>query len=212
MCADVLNLSSQIKNIENIGVDYLHIDIMDGQFVPNLTFGPSIVNAIKKSSIVPLDLHLLLERPRVIIRSLDFNENDIVTFHFESKESVMENVAFIKQRHAKVGLALNPDTSIFEVKKFLPYVDVILLMLIVPGFSGSTLIHGIMEKVLETRTFLDSLGYTSIEIEVDGSVSGDRAMYMKKLGASIFVGGTAGIFKEHIDIKDSIRDFYKKIV
>jgi ribulose-phosphate 3-epimerase len=211
MCADLIDLRNQISQIEQVGVDYFHLDIMDASFVPNLTFGPDTVNAIKQSTMVPLDIHLLMEHPRVIIRSLDIKEHDIVSIHSECKESVMENAAFIKQKNARFGLALNPDTSIDEVRKYLPYVDVILLMLIVPGFSGTPMIRGMMDKVGETREYLDEHGYKDIEIEVDGSVSAERAKYMKALGASIFVGGTAGIFKKDIPFSKTISDFYNSI-
>ena len=193
MCADLLNLEYEIRKLEENGVDYLHIDLMDATFVPNLTFGPDIVNAIRRTTKIPLDIHLLMEHPRVIIRSMNIQKGDIVTIHSECKESIMENVAFIKQKGAKFGLALNPDTSIEEVHKYLPYVDVILLMLIVPGFAGSMMIHGMMEKVGETYKYLNSSKFDNIEISVDGSVSSERAKYMRELGASIFVGGTAGI-------------------
>ena len=146
MCADLLNLEYEIRKLEENGVDYLHIDLMDATFVPNLTFGPDIVNAIRRTTKIPLDIHLLMEHPRVIIRSMNIQKGDIVTIHSECKESIMENVAFIKQKGAKFGLALNPDTSIEEVHKYLPYVDVILLMLIVPGFAGSMMIHGMIDK------------------------------------------------------------------
>ena len=211
MCADLLNLEKEIKILENGGVDYFHIDIMDGHFVPNLTFGPDLVNSIRKISNIPLDIHLLLDHPRVIIRSLDILPNDIVSIHSECHESIMENVAFVKQKGAKFGLALNPDTEIEEVKKYLPYVDIILLMLIVPGFAGSTLIHGIMNKVKHTREILDSMGYDNIEISVDGSVSQDRAEYMKSLGANIFVGGTAGLYIAGKDLNDTLVRFKKRI-
>ena len=112
---------------------------MDAIFVPNLTFGPDVVNSIRKITNLPLDIHLLMEHPRVVVRSMDIREGDIVSIHSECKESIMENAAFIKQKKAQFGLALNPDTSIEEVKKYLPYVDVILLMLIVPGFAGSSI-------------------------------------------------------------------------
>ena len=145
--ANLVNLERDIQLLEENGVDYLHIDIMDAIFVPNLTFGPDVVNSIRKITNLPLDIHLLMEHPRVVVRSMDIREGDIVSIHSECKESIMENAAFIKQKKAQFGLALNPDTSIEEVKKYLPYVDVILLMLIVPGFAGSSMIHGIMEKV-----------------------------------------------------------------
>lgn len=211
MCSDLLNLEKEIKDLEESGVDYLHIDIMDGHFVPNLTFGPDIVNAIHKISKLPLDIHMLLEYPRIIIRSLEIKSGDIVSIHSECKESIMENVAFIKQKDAYFGLALNLDTEIEEVKKYLPYTDVILLMLIVPGFAGSTLIHGIMDKVHRTRQFLDKYGYDNIKISVDGSVSHERASYMKSNGADIFVGGTKGIFRTGYSIPESVAHFKKSI-
>ena len=170
MCADLLDLKKDIKILEKGKVDYVHIDIMDAHFVPNLTFGPDIVNMCRQVTSLPLDIHLLMNHPRVVIRSMDIGEKDIVSIHSECKESIMENVAFVKQKGARFGLALNPDTEIEEVKKYLPYVDIILLMLIVPGFAGSTLIHGIMDKVGRTRAFLDASGYDNIEISVDGSV------------------------------------------
>lgn len=211
MCADLMNIEHEIRLLEKNYVDYLHIDIMDGQFVPNLTFGPDFVNSLRRITTIPLDIHLLMEHPRVIVRSLHIKEGDIVTIHSECKESIMENVAFIKQKGAKFGLALNPDTSIEEVKKYLPYVDTILLMLIVPGFAGSMMIHGMMEKVGQTRSFLDENGFDNIEISVDGSVSAERAMYMKNQGASIFVGGTAGIFIKSKDLNETILVFKDSI-
>ena len=211
MCADLLHLEKDIKIYERTGVDYVHIDVMDSKFVPNLTFGPDIVNAVKQITNIPIDIHLLMENPRVIVRSLNFSEGDIVTIHAECKESIMENVAFIKQKGARFGLALNPDTTIDEVKKYLPYIDVILLMLIVPGFAGSKMIHGMMDKVDETRLYLDKYGYDNIEISVDGSVSQERARIMKGKGASIFVGGTAGIYLKGKDICHTIRSFKEMI-
>ncbi|MCM1070479.1 MAG: ribulose-phosphate 3-epimerase [Bacteroides sp.] len=211
MCADLLNLDKNIRALEDGGVDFLHIDIMDAHFVPNLTFGPDVVNLIRKTTNIPLDIHLLMNHPRVIIRSMDIRESDMVSIHAECKESIMENVAFVKQKGARFGLALNPDTEIDEVKKYLPYVDVILLMLIVPGFAGSTLIHGIIEKVRRTREFLDEHGYSNVEISVDGSVSKERAKAMKELGADIFVGGTKGLFKTGEPLEDAIRTFREYI-
>lgn len=204
MCADLLNLGKEVHTYERTGVDYIHVDMMDSKFVPNLTFGPDVVNAIKNTTTIPLDIHLLMNSPRAIIRSLRIGEGDIVTIHAECKESIMENVAFVKQAGARFGLALNPDTTIEEVKKYLPYVDVILLMLIVPGFAGSKMIHGMMQKVDDTRAYLNSHGYTNIEISVDGSVSRDRAQILKSKGASIFVGGTAGIYEKGRDINETI--------
>lgn len=211
MCADLMNMEHDVRVLEKNNVDYLHVDIMDSTFVPNLTFGPDFVNSLRKTTNIPFDIHLLMERPRVIIRSMNIKEGDIVTIHSECKENIMENAVFIKQKGARFGLALNPDTSIEKVKKYLPYVDVVLLMLIIPGFAGNQILHGIMEKVDYTKRFLHKHGYHNIEIGVDGSVSCERAKYMKGLGASIFVGGTAGVFRQDKNLDTAIVEFYKSI-
>ena len=211
MCADLLELGNQIKELEANTVDYLHLDIMDSVFVPNITFGIDTVNTIKKNTILPLDIHLLVDKPSRILRSLEYGKDDYVTIHAECTERIMENVAFIKQRGAKFGLALNPDTTIEEVSKYLPYIDMITIMLIVPGFAGSTLIHGIMEKVRQTRLFLDNNGYKDIIIEVDGSVSMERARVLLEYGASMFVCGTASIFKNDGKLAQNIENFRRVI-
>ena len=211
MCADLMNIEKQVRFLEEARIDYLHIDIMDAHFVPNLTFGPDFVNQLRRITSLPFDVHLLMDRPRLIIRSLDLRPGDIVSIHSECQESILENVAFVKQKGASFGLALNPDTTIEEVQKYLRYVDVVLLMMIVPGFSGSAMINGILDKVADTKAFLKTHRFDNICIEVDGSVSCERAKLLKELGASIFVGGTSGIFLHNDSIIDAVKRFRKVI-
>lgn len=211
MCADLMNIEKQVRLLEEARVDYLHIDIMDAHFVPNLTFGPDFVNQLRGITSLPFDVHLLMDRPRLIIRSLDLQPGDIVSIHSECQESILENVAFVKQKGASFGLALNPDTTIEEVQKYLRYVDVVLLMMIVPGFSGSAMINGILDKVADTKAFLKTHRYDNICIEVDGSVSCERAKLLKGLGASIFVGGTSGIFLYNDSINNAVKRFREVI-
>lgn len=211
MCADLLKLGDQIDELEAAGVDYLHLDVMDSVFVPNITLGIDTVNQIKKYTKLPLDIHLLVDRPSRIICSLNFGEGDFVTIHSECSERIIENIAFIKQKGAFFGLALNPDTMIEEVKKYLPYIDMINVMLIVPGFAGSTPIHGILEKVKSARKYLDENGYKEIIIEVDGSVNGERAKILRGYGVSMFVCGTSSVFKKDSAFKYTV-DLFRKYI
>lgn len=203
MCADLLDLGTQIEQLELAGIDYLHVDIMDNAFVPNITFGFDAIRAIRRKATLPLDIHLLVRRPADMIHFLELREGDILTIHAECDCGIMESAAFVRQKFARFGIALNPETPISKIEKYIPYVDVILLMLIVPGFSGSTMIHGIMDKVAETRVFLDNLGRNDVEISVDGSVSPEKGRYMSSLGASIFVGGTAGLFRRDMPLLEA---------
>lgn len=207
MCADLLNLESQIKELEFSGVDFLHLDVMDSSFVPNITFGIDTINQIKKVTKLPLDIHLLIQKPSTVIRSINLSDGDFVTIHAECSERIIENVAYIKQKGGKFGLALNPDTNIEEIEKYLPYVDMVNIMLIVPGFAGSSIIHGILEKVKDMRIFLDSKNYHDVIIEVDGSVSYERASILKSYGATMFVCGTASIFKKNEPFSETVKKF-----
>jgi ribulose-phosphate 3-epimerase len=211
MCANLLNLEKDIRLLESLQVDYLHIDIMDADFVPNITFGIDTVNRMREITTIPFDIHLLVNYPLPIIRSLQICETDIVTIHKECKDNIMDNIAFIKKQKAKFGIALNPETQIEEIYQYLPYLDTILLMLIIPGFAGSTMIHGIMDKIAYANQYLLTHKYENIEIAVDGSVSCEKAIQMKQLGASIFVGGTTAIFREGKTLQETVENFYKVV-
>lgn len=211
MCADLLNLQRDIQRLEKANVDYLHIDMMDAHFVPNLTFGIDTLMAMRRATKIPMDIHLLMDYPHTVIRYIDIQPGEIVSIHAECKDQIIEHAGYVKLKGGLFGLVLNPTTQIEEVQKYLPYIDVITLMLIIPGFAGSTMIHGIMEKVKHTREFLDKHNYEHIQISVDGSVSKERAQYMAGLGANIFVGGTAGVFIKDRSIEETIPEFYQAL-
>lgn len=211
MCANLMNLCRDIRTLEECGADYLHMDIMDAAFVPNLTFGPDFVSAMHSVTSLPLDIHLLMERPSVIVRILDIRSGDIVSIHCECGDDIAELADFVRGKGARFGLALNPDTPVEAVEEYLPTVDVVLLMLIAPGFAGRSMVDGIMEKVAVVRRYLDTHGFTDIEVSVDGSVSCERAAYMCGLGASIFVGGTAGIFRKGMSLYETVPAFKESL-
>ncbi len=211
MCGNLLHLADDIKIYERSDVDYIHIDIMDAHFVRNLTFGPDIVNAVKKETDIPLDVHLLVEHPLTVLHNLAVSEGDMVVIHAEGKEDIGKCLEVIRSKGARSGLALNPDTDIRDVAAYLPELDTVLIMLIEPGFAGGRIIPDMLHKVERTRRWLDRNGYGDIELEVDGSVSLERAMKLKENGATIFVGGTSGIYIPGKDIRETIPAFIEGI-
>ncbi len=194
MCADLLNLEKQLRELEKARVDYVHIDVMDAHFVPNLTFGVDTVNAIAENTNIPLDIHLLVEHPETIVRRLNIVNGTIVTVHVECSDTISGIAKHVRNAGAKFGLALNPETPVESVREYLAYLDVILLMLTPPGFSGLKIASGVMDKVAKLRSFLQR-EHANPEIEVDGGVGLEHAEYTSRLGANIFVGGTTSIFK-----------------
>lgn len=213
MCADLLNLEKQIKIFEELQVDMIHVDVMDAHFVPNLTFCPDLINAMSKITQIPMDIHLMMTDPDVIIPSLNIREGDLITIHAELTPSkIRKNLLMIKDKGAKCGLALNPFTSVKAVKPYLNEIDLVLLMLVHPGFAGSTMVEGIMDKVSQLNQLLREQGNTSTLISVDGSVNLERATLMSKMGANVFVGGTAGVFKKDISLYETVPSFYSAIL
>lgn len=211
MCADLMNLERDIRILEKNGVDWLHIDVMDAAFVPNLGFGPDFINAMHRVTTMPLDIHLLMENPSVVIPSMNIVEGDFITIHSNCKDNIDDTIALIKEKGAKVGLALNPDTPVESVERYLSKIDMILLMLVIPGFAGGKLIDGIMDKVGVTKKYLIDKGCGNMELCVDGSVSCERAVYMRRMGATVFVGGTAGIYRKGMNLDDTVPIFLKAI-
>ncbi len=212
MCADFLKLEQTLRSFEENKIEYIHVDIMDGSFVPNYTLGTDFCKALKKATTVPLDIHLMIKNPEEKLTWFGIGENDYVSVHYESTPHICRTLQRIRDLGGKPMITLNPGTPICVLENVLELIDGVLLMTVNPGFSGQSLIPGAFDKIRKTRDFLDSNGFSHIDIEVDGNVSFENARKMSAAGANIFVAGTSSIFKpsqslsEGIDrLRDSIK-------
>lgn len=210
MCCDLMNVARDIQLLEQGGTDWFHLDIMDAHFVPNLTLGCDFVNRLRKITKTPFDLHLMIEDPEFIINSINIDSNDYVTLHAEMDPAVIrKNLDLIKSKGAHLGIALNPETPVEAIEPYLDEIDLVLLMLVRPGFAGGTMIEGIMEKVKQTKEYLLSKNKNNILISTDGNINLERAKYMASIGADVFVGGTSAVFRKGMDLKETVPAFYE---
>lgn len=204
MCADFFELGNYIKQFEENNIELIHVDIMDGSFVPNFTLGTDFVKALKKNTDIPLDIHFMIDDPESKINWFDFGENDYVSVHCESTRHLHRAVSMIKEKGAKAMVAINPATPISQIDSILDDIDAVLVMTVNPGFAGQKLVHSTLEKIKQLRAYLDNSGYENTEIEVDGNVSFENAKLMSEAGANIFVAGTSSIFSKTIPMSKSI--------
>lgn len=204
MCADQLNLARDIFELERAGVDYLHLDVMDGNYVPNVTLGIDTCNAIKQSTDLPVDIHLLILHPEQLVASFSFGEGDIVSAHLDCISDVRQLSAAVRDRGAQFGIVLNPADRIEDALAMLPYADVVSLMMIEPGFAGRQMLDGSLEKIARVRQWLDGHGHDAMLIEVDGNVSFDHAPAMRRNGGDLFVAGSSSVFRAGKGIADGV--------
>jgi ribulose-phosphate 3-epimerase len=212
MCCDLMNVARDVKNLEDGGVDWFHLDMMDAHLVPNLTFGPDFVNGLRKISDTPFDIHMMIEDPEFIINSINLFSKDYVTLHVELQKDILyKNMALLKTKGVHFGLALNPETPVEAIEPYVDDIDLVLLMLVRPGFAGGKMIEGIMDKVKQMKTYLAHMGKDNVLISTDGNITLERAKFMATQGADVFVGGTSAVFRKGMDIKKTVPDFYKFI-
>ena len=204
MCADALNLGETLKVFKNNGIEYLHIDIMDGSFVPNFMLGTDYCKILKKATNIPLDLHLMIERPEDRLNWFDIGEGDIVSVHAESTKHLQKVLRAINEKRAKAYVALNPATPLCMIEEVICDIDGVLVMTVNPGFAGQKLIPQTLKKITKVRKMLDKNGKENAEIEVDGNVSFENATKMSKAGANIFVAGTSSVFAKNLTLKEGI--------
>lgn len=200
MCADLLNLENDIRKLEDAKVEYLHFDIMDGNFVPNITLGPDLPKRIRSITNIPFDIHLMINRPELHLHLFDFREDDIVSVHLESTVHLHRNLQTIRSMGAKPAVALNPATPIYSIEYILDDIDVLLIMTVNPGFAGQKLVPSTISKISKAKRFIAEKGYSNIEIEVDGNVSFENAIIMNRAGANIYVAGSSGLFIKNSDL------------
>ena len=211
LSADMRNLEKVSKELEMSGVDMLHFDVMDGVFVPNLSFGFPILEAVNNSTDLFLDVHLMITDPLRYIPQTIKAGADLVTFHIESSSDPYETIAAVKKGGAKVGIVIKPGTSYAEVLPFMELVDVVLVMTVEPGFGGQKLMTDCLDKIRELKKIKDEKGY-SYEIEIDGGVSLDNIKEVMETGVDVVVAGSAVFGAEDIrkaaeDMLAVIREF-----
>ena len=194
MCADFTRLSEELRKLEAGNIEYLHIDIMDGVFVPNFTLGTDFVKMLHRETTIPLDIHMMVTEPGDKLSWFEIGKGDYVSVHYEACTHIQRVLNTIRERGGKSMLALNPGTPLTVLDELLPDLDAVLVMTVNPGFAGQKLIPGTLDKIRRCRALLDERGYSNIEIECDGNVSFENAKKMKEAGANIFVAGTSSIY------------------
>lgn len=208
MCIDLMNIEHDLRILENAKVDYLHIDIMDNHFVPNITLSFDFIHELRKITAIPLDIHLMINNPENSFHYLkDCSPEDIICIHYEATTHIHRALGMIKDLGAKVGIALNPGTPIGVIEDLLPDLDTVLIMTVNPGFAGQKLIPSTLDKIARLRSMLDENGYPNILIEVDGNVSFENARLMHEKGANIYVGGSSSIFDRGSSIIENCHRF-----
>jgi ribulose-phosphate 3-epimerase len=210
LSADFGKLGSEIEEAQAGGADMIHIDVMDGHFVPNITLGPVVVKNIRGGSSLPFDVHLMISHPRRCAKSFADAGADIITFHIESEDARSDTrgvIDEIKQCGKSAGITLNPSTPLNEVEKWLGEVDMLLVMTVNPGIGGQKFIEETLEKVGEARKMIDDQGY-DIDLQVDGGIKPSNARMVVEKGANILVAGSA-VFQG--EIKSNIRALIRSV-
>lgn len=190
LSADFSRLGEEITAVQEAGADWIHIDVMDGHFVPNITIGPLVVSAVKKVAKIPLDVHLMISQPDRYLEDFHQAGADILSVHAEADNHLHRTLTRIRELGMLAGIALNPSTSLHAVENVLPDTDIIMLMTVNPGFGGQSFIATMLPKIRALREMIDNSGY-KVLLEVDGGVSPKTAPELAGSGADVFVAGSA---------------------
>ena len=195
MCSDLIDLKETIKIFEEQGIEYLHIDVMDGNFVPNFGLGVDYIRCLRKLTNIPLDLHLMIKDPEYKLQWIGIKETDIVSIHYESSFQVQRVLDWLVPFGCKRFLAINPATPVNVLEEVLDYIDGINLLMVNPGFAGQKIVPSTLKKATKVAELLNREKREDITIEVDGNITLENAKILRNIGASIFVAGTSCLFK-----------------
>lgn len=203
LSADLTRLGEQVAAAEAAGADYIHIDVMDGDFVPNITFGPVVVAAVRRATRLPLDVHLMIQAPERHIASFVEAGADLITIHQEACRHLHRLVEDVRECGKRIGVALNPATPLATLQEILPYLDLVLVMTVNPGFGGQKFIPGMLQKVRSLRETIFERDLRC-ELEVDGGINAETAAKVVGAGADVLVAGEA-IFGSELGIAEAIK-------
>lgn len=212
MCADLVNLKETIKTFEEEKIDFLHIDVMDGEFVPNFGLGVDYIRGLRELTSIPLDLHLMIKNPEYKLQWIGIKEKDMVSIHYESTYQVQRALDWLAPFGCKRFLAINPATPVYVLEEVLDYIDGINLLMVNPGFAGQKIVPSTIKKAERIHEFLVKNKRDNITIEVDGNITPKNAAILKKSGASIFVCGSSSIFKGSISSYKGNIDNFRRIL
>jgi ribulose-phosphate 3-epimerase len=208
LSADFARLGEEIKSVEEAGADYIHIDVMDGHFVPNITIGPLIVETAKKITSLPLDVHLMISNPERFIKDFVEAGSDLLSIHVETCHHLQRTLTHIRELGAKSAAVLNPSTPLSALEYIMEDVDMVLLMTVNPGFGGQKFIPGMLPKIQKVRKLIDEKN-PAVELEVDGGIKLDNISQVAQAGADVVVAGSA-VFKSE-DCKKTVRLMKEKL-
>jgi len=195
LSADFSKLGEEIEALEKAGADYIHIDVMDGHFVPNITIGPEVIKRLRPVTKLPFDVHLMIAPVNNFIKDFADAGADIITFHPEATENISETISLIKKLEKKVGVSLKPKSQLNLIENHLSEIDLILIMSVEPGFGGQKFMPEVLSKMKKLRNLVNEKKL-NIDIEIDGGINFDNSKKAKEYGANILVSGST-VFKEH---------------
>lgn len=208
MCADLVNLKETLHIFEDEQVDYLHIDVMDGAFVPNFGLGVDYIRSLRELTKIPLDIHLMVRDPEYKLQWIGIQKDDIVSIHYESTFQVQRALDWLDPFGCKKFLAINPATPIYAIEEVLDYIDGVNLLMVNPGFAGQKIVESTLKKAAKLQQFLVEHGKENLIFEADGNITLEHAKHLRAIGADMFVAGTSSVFTGKVE---EYRDNIKKL-